>query len=82
MNEGTEEQRDHIIENLERLNSNVARQLSVRHIFMTGMIYGVGFVIGSSILAAVVVGILSPILDDIPFLQKAVEMPYAKGYMQ
>ncbi len=62
------EQRDHIIHNLEVLNHKVERQMSWWFIFTSGMISGVGFVIGSSILAAIILGILSQLFGDWPLL--------------
>ena len=50
MDLSTKDQRDQIIEQLEQLNSNVERQISVRHILFTGLVYGLSFAIGSTIL--------------------------------
>ena len=77
MSENIEDQRDHIVEHLERLNKNVERQISVFHIFMTGIIYGVGFVIGSSILAAFAVGIVTEIFGPVSFISSMIESPIA-----
>jgi len=55
MPEGTEEQRAQIIAHLERLNSNVERQMSLAYGLRNGVIYGLGFVIGSTLLTAVIV---------------------------
>ncbi|MBI5798709.1 MAG: hypothetical protein HZB10_02155 [Candidatus Yonathbacteria bacterium] len=38
-------QRDKIIEQLEALNVKLAKQLEIKHIFLTGIIYGIGFFI-------------------------------------
>ena len=64
-----EEQRDKITEQLEMLNLKMSEQNSVRHIFMKGIIYGVGFFIGSAILATIVVGVLSPWLGKIDWIR-------------
>lgn len=40
---------------LRELNASVRHQMSVWYTFRTGVIYGVGFVVGSSILAAVLI---------------------------
>ncbi len=58
MNDGTELQRDHIIHNLEKLNIQVERQASVWHVFRNGIIYGVGFIVGSTVVTAIVVSIV------------------------
>ena len=48
MHEGTEEQRAHIIAHLERLNSNVEKQMSFLYGLRNGVVYGLGFVVGST----------------------------------
>ena len=55
MPEGTEEQRTQIIAHLERLNSNVERQMSLTYGLRNGVVYGFGFVIGSTLLTAAIV---------------------------
>lgn len=54
MDVSTQEQRDQIIDQLEQLNANVQRQLSLRHILFTGLVYGLSFAIGSTVLFAIV----------------------------
>jgi len=63
-----EEQRDKIIDELIKLNEKVERQLSFGRMFYVGIIYGVGFFIGSAILATIALGVLAPIFGDIPFV--------------
>ncbi|MBI2048514.1 MAG: hypothetical protein HYT30_01135 [Parcubacteria group bacterium] len=67
MSEGTEAQRDHIIENLERLNARVAAQMSARYVFRNGIIYGFGFMIGSTILTALLVSFIFQFFGDTLF---------------
>lgn len=55
-----EKQQDKIVEQLEILNEKMAEQNKVRRIFFTGIIYGVGFFIGSAIIATLAFGVLSP----------------------
>ena len=62
------EQRDRIIEELEALNTKMERQNSVRHILVTGIIYGVGFFIGSAILATIALGVLGPWVGQISWI--------------
>ncbi|MDO8604826.1 MAG: hypothetical protein Q7K40_05555 [bacterium] len=64
-----EQQRDKIIEQLEALNKKIARQLSIKHIFTMGVIYGVGFFVGSAILATIVLGILGPIFGNVSWVK-------------
>ncbi len=59
---------ERIIESLERLNTSIAKQNSIGHIFMIGIIYGVGFVVGSAIIATIALGIVGPIFGQIPWV--------------
>ena len=68
-----EQQRDKIIEQLEALNEKIGRQLSVKHFFTMGVIYGVGFFVGSAILATIVLGILGPIFGKISWVKDSYE---------
>lgn len=68
-----ESQRDKIIEQLELLNSKMVWQNSIKHIFMTGIIYGTGFFIGSAILATIALGILGPVLGKIGWVRNNYE---------
>jgi len=68
-----EEQREEIIGQLGVLNAMVKKQNSVRHIFMTGIIYGVGFVVGSAILATITLGIIGPLVGQIPWVHDTYE---------
>lgn len=64
-----EKQQDKIIEQLETLNEKMAEQNKVRRIFVTGIIYGVGFFIGSAIIATIAFGILSPWFGKIDWVR-------------
>ena len=66
-------QRDKIIEHLEVLNRQVARQNSFAHMFVVGIIYGVGFFVGSAIIATIAFGILGPWFGQIPWIRNAFE---------
>lgn len=63
-------QRDKMIEQLQALNAKLAKQLSVKQILLTGIIYGVGFFVGSAIIATIALGILGPIVGKIPWVQE------------
>lgn len=68
MQEMTPEQHQQIIDQLERLNEKLAKQNSWLHIFLTALVYGVGFVIGSTMLASVIIGFALPFLRTLnPF---------------
>ncbi len=67
MPEGTEEQRTHIIAHLERLNTNVEKQMSISYGLRNGVIYGLGFVIGSTVLSAFIVTLVLQFFNDTLF---------------
>ncbi len=64
-----ENQRDKIIEQLEALNVKLAKQISIKNILLTGVIYGIGFFIGSAIIATIVLGILGPVFGKIEWVK-------------
>ena len=64
-----EEQRDKIIDQLQLLNVKMKQQNSVGHIFMKGIIYGVGFFIGSVVIATIAFGVLSPWFGKIDWIR-------------
>ena len=55
---------DTIIEELEKLNAQMARQGSIGRVFLVGVVYGVGFVVGSAILATILLGTLGPVVGS------------------
>lgn len=63
-----EEQNDEIIKQLITLNASIHRQNTKVHILSTGIIYGIGFFIGSAIIAAIALGILGPIIGKISWV--------------
>ena len=67
MHEGTEEQRAHIIAHLERLNSNVEKQMSFLYGLRNGVVYGLGFVVGSTLISALVVTVVLQFFGDTLF---------------
>lgn len=66
-----EDQRDKIIEHLEVLNKQVARQNSLLRMLIVGVVYGVGFFIGSAIVATIAFGILGPWFAQIDWIRNA-----------
>ena len=62
---------DDIVEQLKMLNNKAERQSSIRRIFITGIIYGVGFFVGSAIIATIALGIFGPILGKIGWVQSS-----------
>ena len=63
-----EDQNDKIIKQLEILNAGIGRQNSTKHVIITGIIYGIGFFIGSAVLATLALGILGPIFGKISWV--------------
>ncbi len=68
MNE--EEQNNDILKELKKLNSSIHKQNSKGHIFSSGIIHGLGFFIGSAILATIALGILGPIVGKISWVKE------------
>jgi len=68
-----EEQRDEIIKSLETLNTQVSRQNSLGRRFVIGIVYGVGFIVGSAIVATILLGILAPWFAQIEWVRNAFE---------
>ena len=67
---GIDNQRDEIIEQLKSLNVKLAKQLEIKRIFLTGIIYGVGFFLGSAIIATIALGVFGPTIGKIPWVQE------------
>ena len=60
----TPEQHQQIINQLQGLNDKIAQQNDWAHIFATALVYGVGFVIGSTILATIILGFALPAIKN------------------
>ena len=66
-------QRDKIIEQLEMLNVKIEKQNSFRRVFVVGIVYGVGFFVGSAIIATIALGILGPQIAKIDWVRTMFE---------
>jgi hypothetical protein len=64
---------DAIIEHLERLNAHVAKQNSLPRMFLVGVIYGIGFFLGSAIIATIVLGLVGPYFAQISWVHDSFE---------
>lgn len=62
-----DEPRGEIVQRLQVLNTQIKEQMSIWHVFRNGMIYGIGFVIGSTILTALIVTIVLQFFGDTIF---------------
>jgi hypothetical protein len=63
---------DHeIIRELKEINAKLEKQNSFSRLFLTGIIYGVGFFIGSAIIATIAFGIIAPLFAKIPWIRDA-----------
>lgn len=62
-------QRDKIIEQLEALNVKLEKQISIKNILFTGVIYGIGFFVGSAIIATIVLGMFGPVFGKIKWVK-------------
>ena len=75
---GPEDQHSKIIEHLDVLNKQVARQNSIGRMFFVGIVYGIGFFVGSAIIATIALGILGPWFAQIPWIRNAFEVGAAR----
>jgi len=64
----SETQEEKIVENLEELNENVIKQNSYKGYLVKGMFYGIGFVVGTTILGAIVLSILYKLFGNVPLI--------------
>jgi hypothetical protein len=62
-----------VIEHLDSLNRQMARQNSLGRMFVVGIVYGIGFFVGSAILATIAFGIFAPIVGHITWVHDAFE---------
>ncbi|OGG56001.1 hypothetical protein A2680_00500 [Candidatus Kaiserbacteria bacterium RIFCSPHIGHO2_01_FULL_55_37] len=70
---GPEDQHNKIIEHLDLLNRQVARQNSISRMFVVGIVYGIGFFVGSAIIATIALGILGPWFAQIDWIRSGFE---------
>ena len=69
-----QEQRDTIITELETLNELMKRQMSFPRVFLVGIIQGLGFFIGSAIIATIALGVLGPWVGKIGWVHDMFEI--------
>ncbi|OGG78223.1 hypothetical protein A3A36_01820 [Candidatus Kaiserbacteria bacterium RIFCSPLOWO2_01_FULL_52_12b] len=62
-----------IVELLEMLNGQVARQNSLPRMFVIGIIYGIGFFVGSAIIATIAFGVFGPWFGQFAWIRNAFE---------
>ena len=66
-----DQEQNTIIGQLQMLHKEVAKQNSLSWMFLTGIVYGIGFFIGSAIIATIALGVLGPWIGEIPWVQNA-----------
>lgn len=70
------DKKEELNKNLEELNKRIEKQNSLKFIILRGIVYGVSTVIGASIVAGIVISILSATIDsveEVPILNTIVE---------
>jgi len=67
-----EEHRE-IVEHLEKINEQLAKQNSLKRMFAIGIVYGVGFFLGSAIIATILLGFLGPWFAQISWIRNSFE---------
>ena len=65
-----------IIGQLEEINRQLARQNSLWRMLWVGIIYGIGFFVGSAIIATILLGLLGPWFAQIGWIRTAFEVGY------
>jgi hypothetical protein len=60
-----------VVRHLEAIYTQLAKQNSFSHMFLVGIIYGVGFFVGSAVLATIAFGILAPWFAEVPWIRDA-----------
>lgn len=68
-----EKQMAEVIEQLENVNARLEKQLSMRRMFVTGVVYGLGFFLGSAILATIALGVLAPYFGQFSWVKNSYE---------
>ena len=58
---------------LERLSRQIEKQNSFWHMFIAGVIYGVGFFVGSAIIATIAFGLFGPWFGQFAWIRSAFE---------
>lgn len=79
-----EEQTKQLIKNLESLNEELEKSNSVHNLGLS-IVKGVGTLIGATIVATLLLGILSQIIqsaNDIPILNKVIDTEKVNEYFQ
>ncbi len=67
------DKQDNIIEQLEQLNEKIARRDSLRRTFFIGIMHGIGFFLGSAILATIALGVFGPWFAEIDWIRESFE---------
>lgn len=62
-----------IVELLEELNRHLAGQNSLKRMFFIGIIYGIGFFIGSAIIATILLGLFGPWFGQVSWIRNSFE---------
>ena len=68
-----DEHGERIVEHLDMLNRKIAKQHSFFRIFLVGITYGIGFFLGSAIIATIALGVFGPWFADIPWIRNSFE---------
>jgi len=66
-------QHEKLATQLEKLNTRLEKQGMIRYQLREGIVKGIGFFIGSAILATILLGILAPIFGDIQWVRDSYE---------
>lgn len=65
------EEPDSILGQLKSINAQIARQNSLSRMLVIGIIYGIGFFVGSAVIATIVLGLVGPWFGQIAWIREA-----------
>lgn len=71
MHMASEDQYAIIIKELSEANQQLKKQNSLSRMLWVGVVYGIGFFIGSAIIATIALGVFGPYVGQIPWVQNA-----------
>jgi hypothetical protein len=67
--QGARTEETKLVDEMAQLKEQVAEQNSLTRMFIRGIVYGIGFVIGSAVIATIIIGLLGPFLADVPWVR-------------
>lgn len=67
------QQENEIVAELKGIHAEIAGQRSFRHAFVIGVISGIGFFVGSVIIATIALGLFGPFFSNVQWIHQSYE---------